>query len=748
MPAPQRAGPPRRLQPSRYVRSTGTIDVRDQRTWTIALPGQGIPVGSWVEPGPRDTQIRPPEITNTTFSASGTSFAFITPDITAGVLLVAVFAYNTPSSTDVANTLPAGWIEAPPGTGGQFDSGATLGSAHLVVATKTSVGGVENHTWTTASSVSSAVISVLAYPGADLVDPWDQTAYSDETVNTTTHTTATITPAESSTWVVAAWMARNNAAFSSDVTVGSPDLTHRVLNLASNGGVEGTSGVRLLVADSNDAEVLTGAGISWTATEPSTTSVLPDFVGTLRPASGVVAAPNAPGRPVGMSATGLLGRGGVAVLLRPTAAPVVAEPAPRRLGVTVAALGLFAAPAELWRAPEPATVADEPAERPVVAVVGMLACSPGAAILRRSPEPAPTHPGSGVLLDPIRAVGRAETINVVVRRSIADPVPAEDHLSSPVIVATTGRGETISARVTRSVADPVLGDDRPARPMIAAVARRDESMARSSVIRRAVEQVIVLGRMAVTRTLTGALSAPTPVAPVMRSTADPGVSPEVIPSPLVLRLAGRPPLVGQPRTGRSAADPVAPLDVLARIVTAPAIGLAAVAAVELLRSPEAIDAPAVLPHDVMVVGLPRQPIPGSAPILRRSTETLDVLRWGLLRAFVAATSARAVPGPVLRRGAADQPTAPPRPITLAVLAGRVVAVAHWQARAAFDPVAASATIGQITSGSNIGPSLVSVAIDGGISSSPGLGGGITSVQSDQGISSGASSGSSIISGGS
>ncbi len=150
--------------------------------------------------GPINYRSAGPAATGTT----ETSLAFATPAAAlAGDLLVVGIAYQTPTTSDIANTAAAGWTKI--GTE-QFDVATTTG-VHLVIAVKAAVGGAENHTWTLASAGTTWAIRCHAYANAATASPFDQQAYNPEPgpSTTTTHTTTTgpargCTPAGRTGW--------------------------------------------------------------------------------------------------------------------------------------------------------------------------------------------------------------------------------------------------------------------------------------------------------------------------------------------------------------------------------------------------------------------------------------------------------------------------------------------------------------------------------------------------------------------
>lgn len=214
----------------------------------------------------------------TTFASAGTSFPFTTPSAAlAGDVLVAYFAYNPPTAVDVANTLPAGWTAV---GAGAFDSGASNGSSHLQVATTTAAGGVETHTWTTASSVASGVISVTAYRGINTTTPFETSSYGTEATSVTAHATPTATPAASGEWLVAAWAGRLNEAFT--LGTGGLTLVRRTPALSANGAAPGAQGTRLEVDDSAANVSVASTGYTFSSVEAAGSGVVTSFVGALQ----------------------------------------------------------------------------------------------------------------------------------------------------------------------------------------------------------------------------------------------------------------------------------------------------------------------------------------------------------------------------------------------------------------------------------------------------------------------------------
>lgn len=218
--------------------------------------------------------------TNTTFG-SGSSFNFATPGgAAAGNLLVATFAYQTPSTSDISNTVPAGWTEAPPVADGQVDIGASQG-VHIVVATKAAAGGAESPTWTTASSITDAVISVSAYSGAATASPWDVTGYNAQGSTSTTFTTPSVTPTIGTGMLYGAWANRINLNDSG--LTGTPTPTQRANDVKASSGTAGVDpGTVLSSADTSGSSVSTSAK-SWSLTWDVATTTGVGFLGLIKP---------------------------------------------------------------------------------------------------------------------------------------------------------------------------------------------------------------------------------------------------------------------------------------------------------------------------------------------------------------------------------------------------------------------------------------------------------------------------------
>ena len=217
----------------------------------------------------------------TNFSTSGSSFAFTTPaGASSGNVLVAVFTYNTGLTTDVSNTLPSGWTGAD-GSGGIADLSTGNGSPHVVVAWKVAVGGTENATWTTASSVPNGIVTVIAYSGVDTTTPWNALAYNVETSGTgsTTHVTSSITPSVAGTWVLGVWNDRSGNGQSAPT--GSPTMTVRVADGTITGHVAPDTNIE--IGDTNGGTVTSGVAISYTGTTGAATTVQAMFIGALNP---------------------------------------------------------------------------------------------------------------------------------------------------------------------------------------------------------------------------------------------------------------------------------------------------------------------------------------------------------------------------------------------------------------------------------------------------------------------------------
>lgn len=227
--------------------------------------------------------------TSATFGAV-TSAGITTPDVPAGRLLVFVCTYETPTTSDITNTPPAGVTAV---SGEVFDVATTTG-CHLVVATKTAAGGPESLTWNFGATVTGGTIVCQAYTGADTATPWDRSSYRTEPggSGTTTHAAPTLTPTVANSWGVAAFAVRSGE----NLTASGP--------LVARADVTSASGSVALLADTN-ATIAAGVLASYSATEPTGTAVACMFAGNLRQAegAGAFAATTASARGTATSAT-------------------------------------------------------------------------------------------------------------------------------------------------------------------------------------------------------------------------------------------------------------------------------------------------------------------------------------------------------------------------------------------------------------------------------------------------------------
>jgi hypothetical protein len=263
----------------RFVAAVSVVVVSSVAT------AQAAHAASSAKPAPKTAvaavALRGTPVSTTDSSGTASSKAFSTPSAAvAGDLLVASLSYKTPTAADIANTAPSGWTKIP---GELFDVSTTSGS-HLVLAVKVAAGGTESASWTFASAPAGMVISVLAYSGAETtidpgngVYPFEKYGYKIESggSSTTTHTAPAFTPSVPGSWGFAAFAAR-----ASETWTPGAGLTERSDVRAAS------SNQATLETDDSNGTIATGSPITYSATEPSGTSVEVSFGGNIKPSGG------------------------------------------------------------------------------------------------------------------------------------------------------------------------------------------------------------------------------------------------------------------------------------------------------------------------------------------------------------------------------------------------------------------------------------------------------------------------------
>ena len=406
------------------------------------------------------------------------------------------------------------------------------------------------------------------------------------------------------------------------------------------------------------------------------------------------------------------------VVLRSTADPVVVvETLPSVVVARTSSAARPAAPAILARSTsDPAEVrpgAQAPRSAPPVALAPVAP-----AVVRSTADPVVVVDAIPQLVTgraPFAAPAPAPAALVEFSRDVTPLQPSAN--PAQALVAPVGRTPATAApapAVARSTADPAP-TDTPQRVTIATAALEVARPApRAVVLGAEVEDASPVGpRVVVVRVASAAALAP--AVQLERSTADPVVVDESGPRVLVARAPLALPAAAAPVVERSTADPAAVDESTPRIVQPRALEWTRSTAPAALVVHPAAPADEVLPELALVA-----------------------------RAFAVATYA---PRPVVMRSAADPVIAPPRPITLAQLVGRVVAVRAYLARAAFDPVAASATVGVLTSGAAVGPWFGSSATTSGLTSGAAVGPSGVAVSTASPLTSGSPSGPSLTTGG-
>jgi fibronectin type 3 domain-containing protein len=238
-----------------------------------------------VSSGPPSLHGTPATTTDTSGTATSKSFS-VPSASSAGDLLVASISYQTPTTTDIANTVPSGWTLA----GQSFDVSTTTG-AHSATVYRKQDGSVTSGSWSFGSAPKSMVISVAAYSNANVASPFDKFSCLNEPggSSTTTHKTPAFTPSAANTIGYAAFAIRAGEKWTP------------VAPLVERSDVQAGTAASL---ETNDTPALTsGTSYQFSATEPAGTSVEVGCGGNIASAGGSSGDTAAPAAPTGLATT-------------------------------------------------------------------------------------------------------------------------------------------------------------------------------------------------------------------------------------------------------------------------------------------------------------------------------------------------------------------------------------------------------------------------------------------------------------